>query len=186
MSLSNQKKMDKKNASPKRRAIIKGSATAMPMVLTLNSGSAFAALSTIPICNTQRPATHPPTMVRAGDGWTRTITKGRYYSGIGLVYLDPRSSNPEKWYQVHKSNVTGAPFITKTKDDGSTVLVVEFWANNPDVKEYIPESNEFPCLVLVHLTPEGKFSGVIGRDSSGALPFMTSSCYNSVIQAIVR
>lgn len=181
MNVPNPNKLDKKSVSPKRRAIIKGSATAMPVVLTLRSGSAFAAASTT-TCNNVRPAVHPNVLVQTSDDWKRVQTVARFVPGIGtsdIVYRDPRSV-AERWLAVTENNIAGTPYITKTKADGTTVFIAEADLNNPTAIEYIPTSQEIAVSILVHVTPQGKWTNVVGFDSSGNLPFMTTSCFNSI------
>ncbi len=187
MNSTNQKSFNKKNMSPKRRAIIKGSATAMPMILTLRSGAAFAAVSTEDtskfMCNDLKPATHPNSVSMTMDEWKRVETIGRNVPGIGpmgIIFLDPRNFDAERWFPITDNNITGTAYVTRTKDDGTTVLVAESDAGNPNAIEYIPSSGEYTCYALVHVTQEGKWTKVVGFDKSGNLPFTTTSCYNSM------
>lgn len=180
-----QKNLDKKSVSPKRRALIKGSATAMPMVLTLRSGSAFAAVSIADTftCNDLKPSAHPNSVTMNMDEWKRVETLGRNVLGIGpmdIVFLDPRRFDAERWFSITENNITGTPYITKTKDDGTIVMVAESDASNPNATEYTPSSSEFTCYALVHVTSEGKWTKVVGYDKTGSLPFTTTSCYNSM------
>jgi hypothetical protein len=154
----------------------------MPMVLTLNSGSAFAAVSAAAACAIQKPGTHPHPAMTIKDSWKRTRTKGMYCEGIGvldLVFLDPWST-PERWYQINQNNTTGTPFMMKIKDDGTKVMIHAAGANNPNALEYPATSREFGVLILVHVTPDGMLTGVVGYDNSGNLPFMTVSCFDSI------
>jgi hypothetical protein len=186
MNLPDQRNLEKNSVSPKRRRIIKGSAVAMPMVLTLRSGSAFAAvsLSTTDWCNAVRPSAHPNSITMAPDGWKRVETIGRNVTGIGptgTIFRDPRTVK-ERWYPMTENNATGTPYMSRIKDDGTTVFfaVADYNKDETTRTEFTPTTGEFTAWVLVHVTAEGKWTKIVGYDQSGNLPFSTTSCFNSI------
>jgi hypothetical protein len=84
LEMSSQNQQKQKVTSSKRRALIKGSATAVPMVLTLRSGAAFAAISAVNCAsNTQtflaaNPGSAPEVLKEGSDdNWVRVLTTGR-------------------------------------------------------------------------------------------------------------
>lgn len=115
MSSKNQQKQ--KVTSSKRRALIKGSATAVPMILTLRSGAAFAAISAVNCAsNTQSfLAANPgsaPVVLNEGsdDNWVRVQTTGRNIKIISLNGGDPPANAVQ--FSIFKTpgTPTGDPY----------------------------------------------------------------------------
>ncbi len=185
--------------SSKRRAIIKGSATAVPLVLTLRSGAAFAATSaTACVVNTQNflknnPDSKPVTLLENGQSETisyvRVLTTGRVLEEINVapgatpetlaVFLDPNSPYPDgsiaRWYNVEENNMSMTYY---TNAQGSVRMV-----NNSGSKTYRVTEEQTDCGVLCYVNAEGMpYSPPVygSAPGDGSFPFATTSCMASI------
>ncbi len=198
--MSSIKKHQKDNTlSPKRRAIIKGSATAVPLVLTLRSGAAFAATSaTACVVNTQNflknnPDSKPVTLLENGQSETisyvRVLTTGRVLEEINVapgatpetlaVFLDPNSPYPDgsiaRWYNVEENNMSMTYY---TNAQGSVRMV-----NQSGTKTYRVTEEQTDCAVLCYVNADGKpYSPPVygSAPGDGTFPFATTSCMASI------
>ncbi len=200
--MSSIKKHQKDNTlSPKRRAIIKGSATALPLVLTLRSGAAFAATSaTACVVNTQNflknnPDSKPITLLESGQSepvsYVRVLTTGRVIVEIDAndnlvaggetlaVFLDPNSPYPDgsiaRWYNVEENNMSMTYY---TKEQGSVRMV-----NNANSKRYKITDEQTDCAVLCYVDSNGlPYNPPVygSAPGDGTFPFATTSCMASI------
>lgn len=150
--------------SKKRRSFVKGSAAALPVVLTLRNGSAFAAESMS--CLAKQAGATPDTIVKTADNFVRVETVCRMISlaqgggGSGfLVYQYPVGTN--RWYVVGENStsngyfyVTNPPNPPRMEKNGA-----------PGVKyKFAPGQADIPGFILVMLDP---ISGKPVKDSNG-------------------
>jgi len=200
--ISIKKHQKDKNPSLKRRAIIKGSATAVPLVLTLRSGAAFAATSaTACVVNTQNflqnnPDQKPVTLLENGQSeaisYVRVLTTGRVLVEVDAnnnpvaggetlaVFLDPNSPYPDgsiaRWYNVEENNMSMTYY---TNLQGSVVYMV----NNANSKKYKITDEQTDCAVLGYVDSNGMPYNppVYGSaPGDGSFPFATTSCMASI------
>ncbi len=162
--------------SQRRRALIKGSAIAIPAILTLRSGSALAMneSASCALKIQQNPPTNRPDVVLVGsdDNWYRKTTECRTLSLKSSptttlqVFRQPGGDN---WYNVNSNTASGNPFV-------DTVGVTNEMNNNGVAYTYTSTSS---CAVLVQVDEHGNETGVTGAASSG-FPFASDSCYSSL------
>ncbi len=189
--------------SGKRRAIVKGAVSAVPLVLTLRSGAAFAAAST-GSCITRdnetagKPGTMPATLVNNRDGWLRrtgfckTLT---FDSEIFDVYNT--ESTTSGWRHISNTPAgelagTNKTYTEKSGAFGDVMCEDGLTPFDPGYKEYAI-SNPRPCLILVQIShgTDGTY-GLINPASfeigtadpmsgiNGGLPHIMSSCWTSI------
>ncbi len=197
--MSSIKNQNEKKPSSKRRALIKGSATAVPLVLTLRSGAAFAATSaTACVVNTQNflqnnPDQKPVTLLESGNSETvsyvRVLTTGRVLEQINVaagatpeilaVFLDPNSPYPDgtiaRWYNVDENNMSMTYY---TNVQGSVRMV-----NNNGTKTYKVTDEQTDCAVLCYINSDGTpYSPAVygSAPGDGTFPFATTSCMASI------
>ena len=173
----------------RRRALLKGSAVAVPAILTLRSGSALAATSISCIQKVQGaiPPETPPTTVAdpAADTWLRqsthcrTLTNG---SGTITVFRDPNTpllspeTNATKWYNINTdtSNVANA-FVyqnsNKMKDANGTGNIWDYNAANDNV-----------CYVLMKVNSDGSFPNPQVYGAFTSVSLNSESCMASLSQ----
>lgn len=160
--------------SPKRRALIKGSALAIPAILTLRSGSALAATSISCALKTQDnpPTSKPSAVSTTDDNWLRSPTQCRTLTPSNPpatpfdVYQDP--TNPTYWYNVAVSNAdTSVAFV-----DGASGIMTNAGLN-------YTYSGSSTCYVLIQVDANGTQTNVVGASTSG-FPFASDSCYQSL------
>ncbi len=200
------KHQNEKKPSSKRRAIIKGSATAVPLVLTLRSGAAFAATSaTACVVNTQtflqnNPDQKPVTLLENGQSeaisYVRILTTGRVLVEVDAnnnpvaggqtlaVFLDPNSPYPDgsvaRWYNVDENNMSMTYY---TNESGSTGGIGGIMVNNANSKKYKITDEQTDCAVLCYVDSNGMPYNppVYGSaPGDGSFPFATTSCMASI------
>jgi hypothetical protein len=169
--------------SQRRRALLKGSAVAIPAILTLRSGSAFAATSLSCAAKTQKPNPVPVAASTLDDNWYRIQTKCRELTLVSSP-SDPKITvfkkpNTSKWYNVNtdSSNVSVA-FV-----QSGPISDRKMKSNNGTGAEYSYISTT-DCNVLAQVNANGKITGVIGASASG-FPFASDSCVASLNQGIL-
>jgi hypothetical protein len=162
--------------SQRRRALMKGSAVAIPAILTLRSGSALAAQSAAsclvlggdaPVAIDTYPS--PP----AVDDWLRqttfcqTIHKQNSSDPNIDVFLKP--GTPNTWYET---SVNSNNPISYSKQNATTFI-------RSDSIVYDIIGTQRTCYVLVLLNQDGTKSGVYGAPGSSYY-LATESCYDSI------
>lgn len=190
-----------KTISPKRRALIKGSATVAPMVLTLRSGAAFAADSAgACVARTQDnpPSPRPDVLVENNnlDNWVRVVTTGRYIKLIKdngvkitgstpfMIFRDPEKpqDDPEaNYFRVTDNTLSNAYFKDKFKSNGDPTNKMKSEDGN---KIYKITNSVNDCQVLCFVDRNGNpFSPpTYGADfGDGKFPFATTSCIASIV-----
>jgi len=179
--------------SGKRRLFVKGAAGAVPAVLTLRSGAAFA-LNSAEMCvtkdNGQAVAANPDVLTPDNtDIWVRTqvgIREVSLSAGTGSpfsIYEDPDS--PGLWR--HENYVVGSLLPSELRTFSDTILpspqdMVESGA--PGIfYEVLSTSVRY---ILVIMDPEGAPID-IGQSAptSNGLPYITGSCWASASPGLV-
>jgi len=168
--------------SQRRRALLKGSAIAVPAILTLRSGASLAASSSMCMSNTHNnPPSTSPTGI-AVDGWLRKQVNVRTltYSKSGTIPTPPPASpvtvfqdpdNSVNWYDVTGNN-HNALFYTQI---GSGMT-----DSNHNHYTYTTTDTGY---VLFHVNPDGSPTHVYGIDNTSNNTLATSSCYSSLFVA---
>jgi hypothetical protein len=181
--------------SKKRRAFIKGSAAALPVVLTLRNGSAFAAQSIS--CLAQQQANQQDPNLPQPDVITKTINADHYIrtatvcrtitlqpnGASQVVYQYPAGAN--KWYPVGVNSSNPQYYVTVTGNgngngNGGQPLMVSVNTTSPTYK-YAP-GKDAAGFILVQLNPTtGIPTGVVGPNNTGQnAVFSTQSCMASL------
>ena len=171
--------------SQRRRALIKGSAVAIPAILTLRSGSALAATSST--CFEKYSNSSPAGVVANDDIWFREKTDCRVLtksqSPSVTVYRDPATpltsppSTSTKWYSVDNDNSNvNLAFVDKL-NGGSTKMI----SNNGNTTTGVTYdyNTTTSCYVLVHVDANGDKTTVVGISTSEFL-IASDSCYASL------
>lgn len=167
--------------SQRRRALLKGSAVAVPAILTLRSGSALAAGSLT--CIDKIPNGDPPVAAVDkvdSDNWFRTNTTCRKLQQnsttlLKFVYQDPGNLN--NWYE--ESTISTLGRVLYKNVDGSSNEMVDDAAPTPHT--YLIELDNQPCYVLIQVGSDGKPTGLYGASDPGTFPFASNSCETSLI-----
>ena len=178
--------------SQRRREILKGSAVAIPAILTLRSGSALAAGSLT--CQQKVPNGNPPVAAvdsLNSDNWLRTQTICRVLTEdtkskrkkTKNVYRDP--SNFDDWYE--ESTISTSKRVryrnipdqvnSKNGQDNRKKMVDNL---SPKTTYLIDKDNQ-PCYVLIQVGSNGKPTGLYGASDPGTFPFASNSCETSLI-----
>lgn len=170
--------------SKRRRAFIKGTAVALPAVLTLRNGSAFAAESLS--CLAKQANATPATLATVSDGYVRDQTKCRvirrssttkitvYEYPVGSGVWFPETSNStdllNSYHEVSPNPVNGIYKMVKN--------------NTTDTYTYFPNFDQ-PCYVLAQLDPNTGLRvnpPVVGpKGSNQPNVVATNSCMASLV-----
>lgn len=174
--------------SQRRRALIKGSAIAVPAILTLRSGSALAATSAS--CLLAPGQANPPGVVDAiltGDDWLRQSTKCRTIKSGGTtkhVFKDPNTAL-DRWYEydpvANTGNNSNAGNYWTTTSGNDTSGQMKYQGTGAGYSYPVAPSTvgTTTCYVLVQLNADGTKSGVVGAPTLSAY-LATESCYDSI------
>lgn len=173
--------------SGRRRLLVKGAATAVPVVLTMRSGAAFAlntAISCIERDNKIAGGNQPPVVIDTHDTWLRKFVYCAELTGNGESFKVFRFSDGNLNWQ-HQDNISGSHdnrYFYKTEVPGQ---MKEAIANSP-IYRYSSISDS--CQVLVRVDPttnlyqsweDYDIGNVLPVD--GMLPYVTESCWCSVL-----
>lgn len=191
------KKASDHKVSAKRRTLVKGTIGALPAVLTLRSGAAFA-LSSSEMCvpfDKAKAASDRPTVISgtylapSETAYVRTETVCHLLTEDDVidpavpdeytVYLDPvdglwrgqlgAASYPSGDDSLTKTFVLQGGVGPKFVEDGT---VSPTYTAGPNT----------PCFILAYMDNTGYKTGAIGNatvDAGGTLPYITNSCWVS-------
>ena len=175
---STEKKGSGLKVSAKRRTLVKGAVGAVPAVLTLRSGAAFA-LNSAEACvsRVQSDAAGTPPLVisTTNDGpYVRVPVNCRTLSNGDVVYQSTTVSGD--WIAGNFASGGGvAPTIYVDAVDSG-----EMKEKGSDDTITFDIEGESECYVLAHFTNTGSKTGEIGDAvNDGSLPFLTDSCWAS-------
>lgn len=172
--------------SQKRRALIKGSAVALPAILTFRNASAVpflvsascsAKLKTSGVDRESIAATQSSST--SSDGWVRVPTKLATLTKV----TTPTSPNPEtinvfsqdtvKWY-ADTTNTLSAEYFTVSSSD-STKMV----KNSGSAIEYT-YTTPTDGAVLIQIDNNGNTIAHGKASATGDFPYASSSCWTSL------
>lgn len=172
--------------STKRRAFIKGSAAALPVVLTLRNGSAFAADSIS--CYVKQAAITPQTITPTAttDNFIRAETKTRTIStDLGdsfMVYQDPTGA--DKWFPVNTNSSSTQYYVTYGTAPNAKMILVNTDPNDEHTVQYnFNAVNDTQGFILVILDPaNGRPYNptIVGPKNTNQGIVTTQSCLTSL------
>jgi hypothetical protein len=168
----------------KRRNFLKRSA-ALPVVLTLSNGSAFAAVSISCLAKmadpNKAPNPMPATVVTSPDGWNRYETRCRNLDGIGLVYEFPKDS--DHWFPENTRSTN--PDFYKTVSQSPNLMAQD---NVQGGSQYSFNTTE-SCYVLAMLYPDPAPSGKLPGtpiDPPVAGPYVSNQDYTAAANTCLQ
>jgi hypothetical protein len=174
--------------STKRRAFIKGSAAALPVVLTLRNGSAFAADSIS--CYVKQAGITPQTITPAVDTDSfiraetkvRTISTGLDLSNGIMIYQDP--TGVDKWFPTTTNSSSDQYYVTYgTAPDAKMVLVNTDPTKDETIKYNFNAANDTQGFILAILNPaNGRPYNppIVGPKNTNQGIVTTQSCLSSL------
>lgn len=188
MSLTKQQNSKEKNTSSKRRALIKGSATAVPMILTLRSGAAFAETSISCAKRIQDSLKEQPkVLLEEGEtealmNFVRTETRGVMLtlekgSGDQTVAVFENPALPGNWID-DRLNTRNGQASAFTEVDGSKKMEQK---STDSVYTYTKIQI---CQVITFIDEYGKMWNppAYGASTDGStFPYASTSCYASAM-----
>ncbi len=169
-----------KKVSDKRRLFVKGAVGAVPAVLTLRSGAAFA-LTSAEMCNIQDNAIAGGANLRVAadtnDIWLRQETLCRDLSNGVRVYPDPFIAN--EWRAEDYLSATSSGNKYEEVLPATIPATMQLVGTTSPVYTY----TESTCFVLAIMTNSGTAidlgNAVDGQNGNPGLPYITASCWAS-------
>lgn len=179
----------------RRRDFIKKTSVAVPVVLTLRSGSVFAAESATCAVKLKGIATPPPTVTNSEDKtWLRFKTECVSVVKVlkpATTTTDPNTNqvttvpaelddpnNAKQVYFAPLASSSGHGWFEYNQDNSGTPLLTVDDMNNKD--KWSQLSSPSACYVLKQYDDQGKDTGIVGPSgTSGGIP-LTVSCYDSL------
>ena len=186
------KKISDHKVSAKRRTLVKGTIGALPAVLTLRSGAAFA-LDSSEVCvsfDNAKAASQNPAIIRdnSDDIWVREPIYYREVLDVSdsstfkVYHEDPMAE--DNWRsEDYIMGVIGAGATYEDADPfpapGSELGMVVTGGDETDPK--FQYSATVPGYALAVMSDTGSKTGIIGNAAANAngLPYITNSCWCS-------
>ena len=195
MGLPNNKNSNHNDLSSKRRSLLKGSASSIPLILTLRSGAAFATQSAH--CLTESSPDDPQPLVEAEDTWFRIPTIGRVIKPKGggnniTIFLNPDpaifvnslDANDERgqWYSAESNSISGAVYKQKFKNGAPLKDAKDRYIMDQNGNKFKVIGPDYNCFVTAALTDNGEFTSPFKSGTLEPGDFLASgSCMTSLM-----